>query len=321
MEGSSLVSVVVPVHNGATTLDKTLSSLLRQKEVNYELIIVDDGSEDGSLKVVSKFFEKEKKIDGKIIHRKRGRGTADSYNTGIKIARGKLIVTMHQDVILKTGALKLLIEPFTNPNVVASEHIVDLPMTIWNKYNFWQKVYFSRLVGKKFCGLDGKFDCYRTSCLEAVSFFDSRTFHTAGEDGDIIRKLQKLGKIVSTKAEIVHIHESDLLFGPDKIIKKHAQYAQAQGALLRRYGLRGVKQLIRSFFREILFVMVLVGPTRMFGIMLVVIYCFLYTKRVYLTQYRDPRILLLPWLNIILIPLSTLCSIYGFVTGKQTITV
>ena len=119
--------------------------------------------------------------------------------------------------------MERLIKPFekNDLNIVASYHVVLHPIAVWNKYNFWQKVFFSRLVNRRFYGLDVKFDCFRKSAVEQAGYFDSEHFRTAGEDGEMISKLKKIGTLVATESRIIHLHQNDNNFSVNDIIKKH----------------------------------------------------------------------------------------------------
>ena len=91
------VSVIIPVYNGERYLKETIESVLNQTDQNFELIIVDDASTDGSYKIIKAFHQKHPdKI--KIIKHSKNKGCpAASRNTGIKIAKGRYIALMDQD--------------------------------------------------------------------------------------------------------------------------------------------------------------------------------------------------------------------------------
>jgi len=98
---------------------------------------------------------------------------------------------------------------------------------------------------------------------------------------------------------------------------KHAQISEAQGALYRKHGTKNITELFRAFFRELLILMLLIPYLRQITIILVLIYSFYYTKHVYTSEYMNPRILILPFINVLLLFVSFFYSIKGFVTGKQ----
>lgn len=311
------VSVIVPLYNGESTIKKTLESLLNQTAKFDELIIVNDASTDKSFESVQNYLDN--RLACKIINHEKNIGLAETYNGAIQISKGELIVTLHQDVVLSEDSLKKLIAPFEDDRVVASSHVVEHPMKIWNTYNFWQKCFFARQSGKKQHGIDGKFDCFRKKALEKAGLFDGLHFRSAGEDADMVSKLKKIGKISDTEAKIIHLHKIDSNFSWKDIIWKQAQYSEAQGALLARGRILNVVSFARSFFRELLILALAVPYLRILSLALIVLYAFLYTKLVFEKEYRDKRILILPFFNIFLLFVSLAYSIRGFIYGKQRI--
>jgi len=316
------VSVIIPIYNGASTIIDTLKSLFQQSYIEkktgiVEIILINDNSTDNSFHLIQKFFQ-YKNIKYTIINNLKNYGLAASYNIGIKISTGEYIVTMHQDVILQNNALEQLISAiYEDKTVHAAFHYVDHPREIWEKYNFWGKCLFSRLLNKKLYGLNGQFDIFRKNTLAEVGMFDSDTFHSAGEDGDIIRKIETIGRLKKTEAGIFHIHVNNPNYSAKNYIMKHAQLSEAQGALYRKHGAKNITELFRAFFRELLILMLLIPYLRQITIILVLIYSFYYTKHVYKSEYMNPRILLLPFINVLLLFVSFIYSIKGFVTGKQ----
>ncbi|MDD5489634.1 MAG: glycosyltransferase family 2 protein [Candidatus Moranbacteria bacterium] len=311
------ISILMPVYNGETTLKKTLESLLAQSKKFDELIAVDDASEDGSVQIIREYLDGKREC--KIIRNEKCLGLAATYNRGIKMAKGDLIVTMHQDIILEKDSLEKLVGPFADEKVVAAGHVVAHPLDVWKKYNFWQKCFFARLAGKDFSGIDGKFDAFRKNALEKAGFFDEKHFRSAGEDGDMVYKLKKIGKISQTRAKIIHIHKIDPRFSWKDIIRKQAQYSEAQGALLARGRIRHSQVFAKSFFREILLAALFVPYMSVLSGFLIATYSFLYTKIVYLKEYKDARVMILPFFNISLLFVSLIFSLKGFIYGKQKI--
>jgi len=304
------ISVIIPIFNGASTIIKTLDSLLKQREFFDELIIINDASRDNSKKLVEEYLAG--KIDYKLIDHKANQGLSKTYNEGIINARGPLIVTMHQDVMLMNNALKKLTEPFINEKVVATGHITVFSLELWKTFNFWQKTFFSRFYAKETFGLNGSFDCYRKEILERIGLFEDKP----GEDGEIVYKLKKMGFIVQTKAKIIHMQNLRSDFGPRDIIYKLRLHSEARGGLLARGRIKGPRSIIKTFFRELLVLSIFVPFINIFGIVLIFFYSILYTKQVYLEEYRNPRIIILPFWNIFLLFAGSYYSLKGFIYGR-----
>ncbi len=92
-EAGPLVSVIIPVYNCSNTLRRALSSVARQTMSNYEIIVVDDGSTDGSAAVARSFTG----IDIKVIRHEINRGASVARNSGIRSARGTYIALLDSD--------------------------------------------------------------------------------------------------------------------------------------------------------------------------------------------------------------------------------
>ena len=88
---SSLVSCIVPCFNGQPYLDEALSSILAQTHPKLEIIVVDDGSTDGSAAVVGCYG------DAVRYHRQDNRGPAGACNQGLALATGAFIAFLEQD--------------------------------------------------------------------------------------------------------------------------------------------------------------------------------------------------------------------------------
>ena len=58
----SKVSIIIPVYNGEKSIPRCLDSVLAQDHKDIEVIVIDDGSKDGSFKVISEYAKKDKRI-------------------------------------------------------------------------------------------------------------------------------------------------------------------------------------------------------------------------------------------------------------------
>ncbi|MBD3366176.1 glycosyltransferase [candidate division WWE3 bacterium] len=316
------ISVVIPVYNSASTLKRTLGCLLDASRFIDEVYIVDDASNDDSVEIVKQFIENlssKMRTKFNFITHGKNLGLAGTYNDGLRRCKGDIIITIHSDIIFGSEEIPKLLKPFSSADVVASCHCVKHPLKTWKTYTFWQKCLFSRLLGRTSCGLDGKFDAYRRKALEQVGYFDDNHFYRAGEDGDLREKLSRIGKIEKSGAVIVHIHNQSSNFSLEDYIYKHAQYAEAFGVLLRRHGITNFPRFIRTHFRELIFIALLVPFIRIFGAFIALSFAFFYTKAVFISEFPDRRLFYLPLVNLFLLPISFIFSLKGFIHGQQTV--
>ncbi len=91
------LSVVIPVYNTEKTLDRCLASVAGQDCVGMEIIVVDDGSTDGSPLLCDQWARRDSRI--RVIHKPNG-GLSDARNHGIGAARGSLLTFVDSDDFL-----------------------------------------------------------------------------------------------------------------------------------------------------------------------------------------------------------------------------
>lgn len=317
------MSIVIPLYNGASTIAKTMRSLYGERNLVSEAIIINDGSSDNSEYVIHSEVKKLKRLRWRIISHKKSQGLASCYNEGILLAKNNLVMTLHQDMILYKDTLRNIIEPFKKDGIgriAVSISGSQYPFSIWKTYPFWQKCLFSRFVGKTIFVLDGKCTLFDKNKLIEVGLFDSVNHRTAGEDGDMRFRICKIGKIVQSNAKAIHLHSAERNFSVYKYIAKHAQLAEAQGVLLRKYGLSyySFKTFLETFFREILLIGLLIPIFKIIFIILIIIYSFLYTLRVFKYEHTI-SCYYLPIVNIFLLVISIYFSTKGFISNKQKI--
>lgn len=99
MQTQPLVSIVTPMFNSEKYIEQTIESVLQQQYSNWELIIVDDGSSDGSWEIVCNKALEDKRI--KPFKRERlPKGVSTSRNVGIQNSRGEYIIFLDSDDLL-----------------------------------------------------------------------------------------------------------------------------------------------------------------------------------------------------------------------------
>lgn len=98
------ISVVIPTYNRKDIVPDAIYSALAQEPKNYEVIVVDDGSTDGTVKYLQSL-----KLPIKIISKENG-GVSGARNTGIKAAQGKYVAFLDSDDLWLPGILKSQLE-------------------------------------------------------------------------------------------------------------------------------------------------------------------------------------------------------------------
>ncbi|MFM6948845.1 MAG: glycosyltransferase family 2 protein, partial [Aquirufa sp.] len=90
MHSNPLISVIIPTYNRINVVGNAIKSVLNQTYSNIELIVVDDGSTDGTQKLIATFPEV-------IYISKANGGQASARNVGLKQANGKFIASLDSD--------------------------------------------------------------------------------------------------------------------------------------------------------------------------------------------------------------------------------
>ena len=109
-----LISVILPVYNGAPYLDEAIVSILKQTHDNFELIVINDGSTDESLVILEKYAAQDSRI---IIINRQNKGLVYSLNEGILKAKGKYIARMDADDVSDISRLESQIEYIEKHNL------------------------------------------------------------------------------------------------------------------------------------------------------------------------------------------------------------
>lgn len=109
----SLVSVVIPMHNRRGLIEETLRSALAQQWPSMEIIVVDDGSTDGSAEHVERVFGDRVRL----LRLERNVGRSAARNAGIAAARGDFIAFLDSDDLWDPGKLARQMPAFADPSV------------------------------------------------------------------------------------------------------------------------------------------------------------------------------------------------------------
>jgi glycosyltransferase involved in cell wall biosynthesis len=115
-----LVSVIIAVYNGQEYLSSTIESVLHQTYEHFELIIVDDGSTDNSLTILTEYKSQDSRI--KLITQSN-QGVSAARNTAIQESKGEWIFLMDQDDIAMSNRLERQLKFIKeNPDVTVASY-------------------------------------------------------------------------------------------------------------------------------------------------------------------------------------------------------
>jgi len=192
-----LVSVLVPCYNEERVLEEALRSLLRQDYPFFEVIVIDDGSQDTTYQVANKLVGDYGNARIRAI-RQPNRGKAAALNMGISVSRGELVLCMDADSQLVPWAVSSMVRHFVDKNVaaVAGNVKVRNRSSLWTKLQALEYIEGLNLVrqAQSFFRsvniIPGPIGMFRRDILLSVGGYESDTF---AEDADLTLKLVSFG--------------------------------------------------------------------------------------------------------------------------------
>jgi glycosyltransferase involved in cell wall biosynthesis len=120
-----LVSVVMPVYDGARFLDQAINSIREQSFRNFQFIIVDDGSQDASPDILSRHAAEDPRIEISVLD--KNCGYIEALNRGLAAAEGKYVARMDQDDIAKPLRLEMQLDFLeANPGIALVGGAIEL---------------------------------------------------------------------------------------------------------------------------------------------------------------------------------------------------
>ncbi|OGY27923.1 MAG: hypothetical protein A2802_02615 [Candidatus Woykebacteria bacterium RIFCSPHIGHO2_01_FULL_43_29] len=216
-----MISVIIPTYKRKDKLRQTLESVLNQSIKDYEVIVVEDGSNDGTKEMVTELRDTHKNLS---YFYQTNKGPAAARNQGISKAKGEIIAFTDDDCVVPRDWLERLLAGFKkHPEVVgvggkleASED--ELKKNVYARYEKYMSL---KAYGTGEKEVIGGFDCpaggtnnlaYKKKVLVEVGGFDETFPVAAGEDADIKKRITDKGyKILYLPLKVEH--HQDYYFG------------------------------------------------------------------------------------------------------------
>lgn len=126
MRNEELISVIVPVYNVEKYVGKCLDSIINQSYKNLEIIVINDGSKDNSLKIIKEYEKKDNRII--VIDRDNG-GLSEARNSGINIANGNYYMFIDSDDFVDEKMIEILYNNLKE---------YDKKISICNRYYYYE---------------------------------------------------------------------------------------------------------------------------------------------------------------------------------------
>ncbi len=202
-----LISIIVPGKNEGKHIYKLIISLKEQTYKNFELIVIDDGSDDDT-ESICKGLQKAGLINLFIRNDVRG-GKASAANLGYRYSKGKIIIHLDADCSYDNDAVEKIVIPFyTNQNIgavggnVFVRNYKDNLCTTLQAIEYADTISAGRIT-TSYLGIyrvvSGAFGAFLKEALDRVGGWDIGP----GLDGDITVKLRKLGYKIAFEPDAV----------------------------------------------------------------------------------------------------------------------
>jgi glycosyltransferase involved in cell wall biosynthesis len=225
MKKECLVSVVIPTKDRAYVLEKTIDSLVNQTYKNIEIIVVDDGSTDGTELLVEGFKKKYKRI--KFLKNKKNMGPAASRNKGVKNAKGEIIFFTDSDCFVSENWIETVIKEYKDEEVVGVGGYLKPGSNNWiAKLENLQNKYLLKIGSKRIKGKEKtptgytNSMTYKKSVFDEVGGFDEHFKLPSGEDVELKKRIAKKGYLVYLPLPVIHLDTYNLDYLTSRIIAR-----------------------------------------------------------------------------------------------------
>lgn len=197
---SPIVTVIMPTYNSMTTVGQSIESVLNQTLTDFELLIIDDGSYDDTINIITEFSEKDSRI--KVLRNTCNLGVAEARNRALEMVTGKYIAFLDSDDYWEGEKLKkqvALLEK-TGGDICFTSYRFINPDGIPLKrapYIVPIKTHYQGMLCENVIGLSTAL--IRRDALQGIKF-DSRWFH---EDYVLWLDLLRNGKVAVGLQEVL----------------------------------------------------------------------------------------------------------------------
>ncbi|MGN6103295.1 MAG: glycosyltransferase [Devosia sp.] len=210
-----LVSVLIPAHNEAKVIAASIDRVLRSDYPKLEVIVIDDGSTDGTSEVVRNRFDGHPLV--RLLSIANG-GKANALNRGLALATGSVVVALDADTQFETATISRLARWFADPKVgaVAGNAKVGNRTNLVTRWQALEYVTAQNLERRALAAVGaitvvpGAVGAWSRDLLERLGGFPGDTL---AEDQDLTIAVQRAGRRVVFDADAVAWTEAPDSFG------------------------------------------------------------------------------------------------------------
>jgi glycosyltransferase involved in cell wall biosynthesis len=173
------ISIITPSYNQADYIERTIQSILSQDYPDFEYIVMDGGSNDGTVEILKKYSDRI------IWKSEKDKGQTDAINKGLRIATGEICAYINSDDTYEPGAFAKVAEYFgDNPDkkwVYGKCRIIDendqeiRKFITWYKNKMLQKYSYKKLLVENFISQPATF--WKRELHDELGLFDEKEYH------------------------------------------------------------------------------------------------------------------------------------------------
>ena len=215
IDPARFVSVIIPAFNEAKVIERSVARVLASLDVQIEVIVVDDGSSDGTSDVVRAVFGKDVRVT--ILTLENG-GKARALNHALNLATGEIIIALDADTQFETDTIAKLARWFAEPDIgaVAGNAKVGNRINLVTRWQAVEYVTAQNLERRALSRFDaimvvpGAVGAWRRTALDAVGGYP---VDTLAEDQDLTIAIQRQGWRIGYDVDAVAWTEAPESFG------------------------------------------------------------------------------------------------------------
>lgn len=185
------LSIIIPCFNEVSTIKEIVSKINNEKNYNKEIIIIDDNSTDGTVKILKN--ELSEKVDH-IIYNEKNYGKGYSVRKGIKIASGDALIIQDADLEYDPSDYSKLIEPIKNgyADVVYGSRFIGTDqkrvLNYWHSLgNYWLTLISNMLTNINLTDMEVCYKAFKSECIKKIELKENRF----GFEPEITAKIAK----------------------------------------------------------------------------------------------------------------------------------
>jgi len=251
---SNLISVIIPVYNTEQYLNDCVASVLAQTHAELEIILVDDGSTDGSAALCDEWAAKDPRI---VAIHKPNSGVSDARNVGLEAAHGDYIGWVDSDDWIEPEMYQTLLDALLreNADIAACTHNVCYPDHVEEPppvpYFVGGRTEFMERLWKREYRVELCYKLYRRKCWENVRFFSGKIHEDEYATPLVLHNAEK---IVQLPQVFYHYRkrENSIMSKPFHIGRMDAiEVWDQHQALIKKYYPSAMKYFIPQFIIRI----------------------------------------------------------------------